>query len=341
MKKVLKFLLYLVGGIAGLVLLLGIFAKKNYHIERSIELDANPTAVFDYVRYFKNFDEWSPWSKLDPNMKTSVEGTDGAVGATYRWDGNDDAGKGTQTITSLTGNSFQSKLVFTEPFESESLSKMDVVAAGTKTKVVWTFDMVAPFPLNGLMMFADMDKAIGKDYEMGLENLKNVFAKRATMAYNGYNITVEDQIPVAYYMGKRAQLGIDALGKFMASTMPMVSAAAEKTGASTTGSMSALVWSWDEATMKTDMAITVPFSTQVTPPANMEVFTVGGGKALVAKHIGNTDKTGAAHEALDAYMAANGLKQINPVIEEYLTDPSKEPDTAKWVTKIIYFVEPK
>jgi effector-binding domain-containing protein len=45
--------------------------------------------------------------------------------------------------------------------------------------------------------------------------------------------------------------------------------------------------------------------------------------------------------ALDEYMAEKGLQYIPPVVEEYLTDPGQEPDTAKWLTKVIYFVEPK
>ncbi len=44
---------------------------------------------------------------------------------------------------------------------------------------------------------------------------------------------------------------------------------------------------------------------------------------------------------MDEYMEEKKLQSIPQVIEEYVTDPVQEPDTAKWLTRIIYFVEPK
>jgi hypothetical protein len=43
---------------------------------------------------------------------------------------------------------------------------------------------------------------------------------------------------------------------------------------------------------------------------------------------------------MDEYMTSNKLRNVPPVIESYLTDPGAEPDTAKWLTKVIYYVEP-
>jgi hypothetical protein len=44
--------------------------------------------------------------------------------------------------------------------------------------------------------------------------------------------------------------------------------------------------------------------------------------------------------AMDEYMAERKLQQIPPILEEYLTDPTLEPDTSKWLTRIVYFVKP-
>lgn len=92
--KILKILLYTLLGLGALWAILGLFAKKDYHIERSIEIDAPMELVYEHVRYFKNFESWSPWAKLDPAMKTSITGDDGTIGATYKWAGNDDVGIG-------------------------------------------------------------------------------------------------------------------------------------------------------------------------------------------------------------------------------------------------------
>lgn len=42
---------------------------------------------------------------------------------------------------------------------------------------------------------------------------------------------------------------------------------------------------------------------------------------------------------MDAYMRENKLEQLTPVIEEYVTDSGSEPDSTKWLTKVVYFVK--
>ena len=53
MKKLLKFLLYTALAIVALVVILGLFAKKDYHIERSLENVGHGNATaFAFVNWF-------------------------------------------------------------------------------------------------------------------------------------------------------------------------------------------------------------------------------------------------------------------------------------------------
>jgi len=70
------------------------------------------------------------------------------------------------------------------------------------------------------------------------------------------------------------------------------------------------------------------------------VFPVGG-KAAVIEYFGAPAGTVEAHLALDEYMTAKKLQAILPVVEEYVVGYKTEKDTAKWLTRVIYFVEPK
>jgi hypothetical protein len=195
--KLLKILLYIALGIVALILALGIFGKKEYHIERSIEIDAPKSTIYDYVRMFKNYEEWSPWTALDPNQKTSLSGTDGEVGAKHTWNGNNNVGEGSQTITALKPDRIETLVKFMRPFESESPTFMAFAEKGGKTNVTWGFDMKAPFPMNGLMIFTDVDKAMGKDYEMGLSNLKRVTEELARKQAEMARDTVAPAVPVS------------------------------------------------------------------------------------------------------------------------------------------------
>ncbi|MEZ4941300.1 MAG: SRPBCC family protein [Saprospiraceae bacterium] len=338
--KILKILLYLLLGLVGLVVLLGLFARKDYHIERSIEIDAPKALIYEHVRFFKNFESWSPWAKLDPAMKTTITGTDGEPGATYSWKGNDDVGAGQQIITAMTADRIDMEVRFTEPFESTSPTYLIFEANEAKTKVTWAFDMHVAFPWNGLAMFTDMDAAIGKDYEQGLENMKAVCEAMAHKKYRGYEIA-EVEFPEKFYAGVRKTVPFTEIAGFYASNLGKVFEAAQKKGGALAGAPTGLYWSYDEVKGETDMAATIPIAENQNFGSGFSIFQVGKGQALLIEYFGAYDSLANAHYAMDDYMQEKNLQNIPPVIEEYVTDPGQEPDTSKWLTRIIYYVGPK
>ena len=94
-------ILYIVLAIAALLLLLAAIAPKNYNVSRSIEIKRPKGVVFEYLKFLKNQDEWSPWAKRDPNMEKKFTGTDGEVGGINYWKGNKQVGEGEQEITKI------------------------------------------------------------------------------------------------------------------------------------------------------------------------------------------------------------------------------------------------
>ena len=166
--------LYILLGIIFLILILAILAPKSYNVYRSIEINKPKGEVFEYVRFLKNNSEWSPWEKKDPDMQKRMSGTDGKVGAVSYWNGNKDVGEGEQEITKiLPGERIESELRFFKPWKSTSdcyLTTEDV--SRDVTKVTWGFSGTNKFPMSIMMLFMNMDKAVGKDFEAGLLSLK-------------------------------------------------------------------------------------------------------------------------------------------------------------------------
>ncbi|NAS11711.1 SRPBCC family protein [Poritiphilus flavus] len=169
-------IIYILVGLVLLILLLAIIAPKNYDVNREIVINQPVPKVFDYLKYLKNQDNWSPWAKKDPNMKKEFSGTDGTVGAISKWDGNKDVGMGEQEITRLVDNEvIESQLRFFKPWKSQSDAYMRVAESGSEsTKVTWGFSGKNKFPMSIMMLFMNMDKMVGKDFEEGLSSLKSV-----------------------------------------------------------------------------------------------------------------------------------------------------------------------
>src|ERR1700751_5611955 len=73
----------------GLVLLVAAFATvvalqpDDYRLTRQIVIAAPASAISPHVNDLRQWEEWSPWAKLDPNAKISFEGTLAGSGAMF------------------------------------------------------------------------------------------------------------------------------------------------------------------------------------------------------------------------------------------------------------------
>lgn len=333
--KWLKYLLYLFLGLAALVAAMSFFAQTHYHIERSIEIGVPHALVYDQMRHLKNFAAWSPWQELDPGMKTEISGTDGEAGAVYKWSGNKDVGAGSMTYKSVSPERIAMDVAFVEPWESVSPVEYLFEDHGASTRVTWKMDMRIGRPWNGFAMFTDMDRAIGKDYEKGLDKLRNLCEDLAKTRYGGFDIHEADY-PGGVYLAIRKQMSFAEVDAFYASAMPKLGETVAKMGLEQAGPPSALGWLWDEAAQRADLALAIPIKEASASVKGYETVAFGPSRAFVADYYGAYEGLEKAHEALWNYITDRGLKPEMPAIESYETDPMLEPDTSQWLTKVIY-----
>jgi carbon monoxide dehydrogenase subunit G len=164
--------------VAALLLLFLVYVASRpstYAVERSVAVSAPPAVVFSQVVDFGRWEAWSPWSKLDPNQKTTMTGTPGAVGSRWEWSGNKDVGKGRMTITEARpGERIGIDLEFVEPFASRADTSFALAPEGSGTQVTWTMAGKLGFVEKAMGVFMSMDAMIGKDFEKGLAQLKAV-----------------------------------------------------------------------------------------------------------------------------------------------------------------------
>ena len=336
--KALKYLFFVLLGLAVLFLLAALFARHDYHIERSIEIEAPREIVYNQVRFFKNAPNWSPWLYLDPQVKTSIEGPDGEAGTVYKWSGNKAIGKGSQTIKSVTPDRIELNIALNDFSASPTyfaFSEKDELV-----KVIWAMDMHVPFPWNAFSMLTDMNNSfVGKDFENGLGNLKKYCEALSPKKYHGFSVK-ETERPTTFYAIARQVVDFQDIPQFFADNFTKAIQASEKAGAKMSGHPSGFFWSYDTVALKTDMAAGVPLDKQVKMPDSLQTISIGG-KALLIEYLGDYAKTGEAHTAMEEYMQDKKLQLIPPAMEEYVTDPVQEPDTTKWLTRILYFVTAK
>jgi effector-binding domain-containing protein len=335
--RFLKNVLLVLLALAALVMLLGLFAKKTYRIERSVEVNAPADVVFHYARFFKNMESWSPWNALDPQLRIDIEGIDGAEGAVYVWQGNRKVGSGRQVRHLVTPERIETGVEMQAPWSTKAPMYMTFESVGDKTRVLWGMDFQVPYPWNGLAIFTDVDDAIGGDFALGLTRLKKNVEASINKPYRGYTIAFA-AAPERYYIGNRVTIRLDRLNTELDAGYRAVAAALSKAGAAPVGPPTALYWVHSNLAGTVDAAATLPM--EIMPENRAFGVHTLGGRALVIQYFGSNDTIDKAHSAMDDFMATHHLVQKLPVLEERVTDPASEPDTARWLTRLVYFIEP-
>jgi hypothetical protein len=175
-KRIMIGIAAVIGLLILIPLVLALFIRSDYSVERSVVIERPRQEVFDYIRYLKNQDNYSVWSRMDPDMRKEFRGVDGTVGFVSAWEGNDAVGKGEQEIVGITeGERVDYALRFIEPFEGYADTSLITESEGeNRTRVIWTMESSMPYPFNLMLLFMDMEEMIGDDLQTGLENLRLV-----------------------------------------------------------------------------------------------------------------------------------------------------------------------
>lgn len=179
--KIVKGILIVVLILIAIPLIAALFIKKDYAVEREVIINKPKQEVFEYVKYLKNQNKFSKWANLDPNMKQEFRGTDGTVGFVSAWESqSDDVGKGEQEIKGIKdGERIDYELRFLKPFESTSPAYMTTETVnGNQTKVKWGFSGHMSYPMNLMLIAMNMEKMLGDDFQLGLNNLKGIMEKQ-------------------------------------------------------------------------------------------------------------------------------------------------------------------
>jgi uncharacterized protein YndB with AHSA1/START domain len=161
------------------VLILAAAKPDTFSVERNISVKAQPEKIFSLINDFRQWATWSPYESRDPAMKRSYSGAESGKGAVYEWEGNRNVGSGRMEILdSALPSKIVIKLDFFKPFEGHNTAEFTMLPRGDvtnpTTNLAWVMRGPAPFMSKMMQVFMNLDHMIGKDFEVGLANLKKL-----------------------------------------------------------------------------------------------------------------------------------------------------------------------
>ena len=160
------------------VLVLAATKPATLRVQRAISIKAPAEAIFPLISNFHQWRNWSPYEAKDPAMKRSYAGAETGKGAVYAWDGNKNVGSGRMEILDTSVSSkIVIKLDFFKPFEGHNTAEFTMLPQGDVTNLMWTMTGPAVLMTKVMQVFINMDHMIGRDFEVGLANLKKLVEK--------------------------------------------------------------------------------------------------------------------------------------------------------------------
>lgn len=160
--------------VLAVLLLAGLFMRREHYVQCRIEIDAPVSKVYEYIRFLKHQDEFNLNAQAGEERDKTYRGTDGTVGFVYAWKGDKKAGEGEKEIISLTPNeSMVAELRFVKPMKTSSRIVFQTQALSpTRTLALWSNTGRLSYPFNILIPM--LEKMMPKDMNASLGKLKEI-----------------------------------------------------------------------------------------------------------------------------------------------------------------------
>ena len=161
---------------------LGLAARRpdTFRVQRTTRINAPPEQILPHIVDFRRWLAWSPFEKLDPNLKRAHSGAASGKGAVYEWEGNSKAGKGRMEITDVSApGKVTIAMHFVKPFEARHTAEFTLERRSDgATDVTWATFGPSAFVTKVMGVFVSMDSMLGKAFVEGLTNLKAIAEAR-------------------------------------------------------------------------------------------------------------------------------------------------------------------
>jgi hypothetical protein len=164
-------------GIAIFILVLlqiGLFLPREFRLERTVWIDADPEDIFPYINDLREWEKWTIWNKqADISFSENPEGNMVGEGAVLSWK-SEKRGEGTLEIVL----SIEDRLItydkFVEKEGFKSNGKIELIEIDGGTSVIWTEEGDFGYNVVGRYVGLLLDTFQGKELENNLLNLKKI-----------------------------------------------------------------------------------------------------------------------------------------------------------------------
>lgn len=307
-------------------LALGLIGPSGYKITRSIKIGAPVEVVFDQTTIYGNWAGWSPWAKLDPTSKYTIENDHQEIGAKMGWVGNPDlVGTGEMVTSKIEKNKqFLYDLTFISPWQMVSHGGFNYTQEGDSVLLEWFDTGEFEFMSRPMMLFMDMEEQMGPSFEQGLADIKKICESNNTIVPSIEISEVEvTSIPILF-IPLSSKLNSDSIGMKLGTAYGEIGRVLEENKVEMGGAPLAITTKFSMEDSLWEFKAGLPLAEaneNIKLSGRVQSEMTYAGKAVRATHVGSYEQSANTYYALEDYLKANGLEQNGDSWEEYIDDP--------------------
>lgn len=297
----------------------------KWSVDRSIEIDAPVSKVFELVSDFRTWTSWSPWLIADPQTKVDISQPADQIGSTYHWS-SDIVGEGELEHRVVERNSYlESRLQFIRPMKSTCKTDFRFEPVDQRTRLTWTIQGTLPWYLFWLKpMITSM---IGMDYQRGLMMIREL-SSRGTLSTRTEVLGVESFASIRI-AGFPARVSLQDIGGSISEAIARLQKEYREEGLPLEGALTAVYTRFNMRNSEVDYLIgrAIPETLIMPTHSTLTEIRHPSCRALHIRHTGSYEHLGNAWSVANRIAQHQRLK-LDPRarFEIYATMPTETPD---------------
>lgn len=321
-----------------LLIVLGGFAAPRFaRVELEIMVDAPASVVFAQANDLRRLSLWAPVDAGDSTAVLSFEGPARGEGASVSWDGSV-VGSGIIVLAESVPYEYVSYILNPgEPGEAVSWLALEATATGTRVRRGFEHDY--GYNLVGRYFGLMWTGVVKRDYAQSLERLKALVEGLPRTDFA--DIDIEHAFVEARriaYLPTSSRVDAAAVSTALGQAYFEILAWMDREGLIEDGAPLSIKRGFAGTSLLLDAAIPIRGAGIDEPSASSSRVRIGNtyeGEVIRARHTGSYARLVDTHRKLSSYLAATGLKVNGDAWEEYVTDPSKVPES-ELTTVVVY-----
>jgi effector-binding domain-containing protein len=318
--------LYIIIGIILFLLVLSAWLPKQITVSKSIETTTDKSFVQNVVSDISSYSSWYP-KCVDDSLFFDASMVNMIARINQNNYHSTSYGEGNVKIESLKGDT----IMIIDSTESDNIVHKIICTQGDKNSITVTSSKHTGFLSNLLNLFHK--STLGSYSQKMIKNLDNECKKRSDESMY-YGLKLENvSLYKKYFSSMRAEVMPENITSFYGQNIAALFQQMQGAGIVTNGNPHILYYTNPLTTNKIDLGVAISsFSNQNV--MNTESVTIDSSIVVRTTYNGPRNKNQKAIKAIQDYIKDRKLHIKFPILEEFKTDPSQEPDPYKWETNV-------